>query len=107
MDQAGWVQRQLGRDRAKTGQACLVSFLVIPMQNLRDKARELISIAEGEILKREKLILELRTELKKVKEELAAANSQKRAVRSEKCKGCIYKLTALKVLEKGKRGNEG
>lgn len=101
MDQAGWVQRQLGRDRAKTGQACLVSFLVIPMQNLRDKARELIAIAEGEILRREKLILELRKELKKVKEELAAAKSQQLAVRSEKCRGCVYRVVAIKILEKG------
>ncbi|GAH54108.1 unnamed protein product [marine sediment metagenome] len=71
------------------------------MRKLRDLAREIVSVSEGEIERREKLILELRRELEKVRQELAVAKSQQRAVRSEKCKGCIYKLTALKVLEKG------
>ncbi|GAI21100.1 unnamed protein product [marine sediment metagenome] len=69
------------------------------MQSLRDKARELVSIAEGELLKKEGTILALRRELAKVRGELAAANAQQRAVRSEKCRGCIYKLASLQALE--------
>lgn len=74
------------------------------MAKLGDKFRELQSIAEGEILQREKLILELRKELEKVREELAAANAQQRAVRSEKCKGCIYKIAALRSLKEKEKG---
>ena len=76
------------------------------MTKLRDAARQLIGIAENEILRREKRILELRKELEKVKEELAAANAQQRAVRSEKCKGCIYKIAALRSLDEKEKHNE-
>lgn len=71
---------------------------------LGDKFRELQSICEGEILQREKMILALRRELEKVRQELTVAKSQQRAVRSEKCQGCIYKIAALRSLkEKEKR----
>ncbi|MBA7532418.1 hypothetical protein ES705_24644 [subsurface metagenome] len=69
------------------------------MQSLRDKARELVSIAEGEILRKEATITALRRENEKAKGELAAVNAQQRAVRSEKCKGCIFKLAALRRLD--------
>lgn len=94
-----WVQRQLGRDRAKTGQACLVSFLVIPMQRLRDKARELVGLAEAALLEKEATILALRRELARVTKDLAAVNAQQRAAKSPKCEGCTYKIIALKALE--------
>ena len=70
------------------------------MQNLRDKARELVSIAEGELLKKEGTILALRRELARVTKDLAAVNAQQRAARSPKCEGCTYKVIALKALEK-------
>ncbi|MBA7627167.1 hypothetical protein ES703_34629 [subsurface metagenome] len=68
------------------------------MQSLRDKARELVSIAEGEIQKKEVVIVALRRELARVKGALAA-KAQQRSVRSEKCKGCIYKIAAMKALD--------
>ena len=74
------------------------------MTKLGDKFRELQSICEGEILQREKMILELRKELEKAREELIAAKSQQRAVRSEKCQGCIYKIADLRSLEEGEKG---
>ncbi len=78
------------------------------MQSLRDKARELVSIAEGELLKKEAIIIALRRENKKAREEVAAAEAQQQAVRSEKCRVCIYKLAALRSLdEENKRAVSG
>ncbi|MBA7664118.1 hypothetical protein ES703_72169 [subsurface metagenome] len=68
------------------------------MQTLRDKARELVSIAEGEILKKETALVALRRELSRVKKAMEA-KTQQRAIRSEKCKGCIYKIAAMKALD--------
>ncbi|MBA7649245.1 hypothetical protein ES703_57040 [subsurface metagenome] len=69
------------------------------MQELRDRARELVSIAEGEILKKEVTILALRKELKKAGETAKVQSRYSGGVRSEKCKGCIYKIAALKSLD--------
>ncbi|GAH90422.1 unnamed protein product [marine sediment metagenome] len=69
------------------------------MPTLMDKARELVSVAEGEILKKEATILALRRELVKVRGELAASRQQQHAVRSVKCQGCTYKVIALKALD--------
>ena len=77
------------------------------MQSLRDKARELVGLAEGAIQQKEATILALRKELEKAKGEVAAGKDQRRAVRSEKCKGCIYKLTALRSLDEESKGEEG
>ena len=72
------------------------------MQTLRDKARELVGIAEGEFLKKEATIVALKRELDRVKGELAAIKDPRLAARSSKCEGCTYRVIALKVLdEKG------
>ena len=71
----------------------------MPIPGLNDKLREIASIVEGELLRREATIVSLRQELAKVRGELAAANAQQRAVRSEKCWGCIYKIASLQALE--------
>ncbi len=76
------------------------------MQSLRDKARELVGIAEGELQKKEATILALRKELEKTREEGAAVKAQQRAARSEKCTGCIYKLAALRGLDKEGAGKK-
>lgn len=70
------------------------------MQTLRDKARELVSVAEGEIQKREITIVALRRELAKTKEEMAAIKDPRLAARSPRCENCAYKVIALKALEK-------
>jgi len=69
------------------------------MQTLRDKARELVGIAEGEFLKKEATIVALKRELARVKGELAAKKDPRLAVLSPKCEGCAYKVIALKALE--------
>ena len=67
---------------------------------LRDLARQIVSVHEGELLQREKVILELRKALKKVKEELAAAKNRRLNIRPPKaCEHCVYKVVATKVLE--------
>ena len=69
------------------------------MQALRDKARELVGIAEGAILGKEASIVALKRELARVKGELAAIKDPRLAARSPKCDGCAYKVIALKALE--------
>ncbi|GAI59985.1 unnamed protein product [marine sediment metagenome] len=69
------------------------------MSILMDKARELVSCAEGQLLEKEGLILALKRELVKVRRELGAFKAQAHAVRSVKCQGCTYKVIALKALE--------
>ena len=76
------------------------------MAKLGDKFRELQSICEGEILKKEAMIVVLRCELEKVKGELAAVKAPRLAVRSPKCEGCAYRVIALKVLEEEKEKGE-
>ncbi len=76
------------------------------MQALRDKARELVGLAEGAILKREAAIASLRRELEKARVELAATRDQLRAFRSPKCQGCVYKVIALEALEKDEKVQE-
>ncbi|MBA7530601.1 hypothetical protein ES705_22810 [subsurface metagenome] len=73
------------------------------MQALRDKARELVGLAEGQLLEKEGLILALKRELTKVRGELAAFKAQDHAVRSVKCQGCVYKVIALEALEKDEK----
>ena len=77
------------------------------MQTLRDKARELVSIAEGELQKREITIVALKRELVQVKEAMAAIKDPKLAVRSPRCEGCAYKVLALKALEKEEASKKG
>ncbi|MBA7532112.1 hypothetical protein ES705_24338 [subsurface metagenome] len=76
------------------------------MQALRDKARELVGLAEGQLLEKEGLILALKRELTKVRGELAASRQQQHAVRSVKCQGCIYKLAAMKALDEEGAGKK-
>jgi len=77
------------------------------MQTLRDKARELVSVAEGEIQRREVTIMVLKRELVRVKEELAAIRDPRLAARSPKCENCAYKVIALKALEKEETSKKG
>ena len=76
------------------------------MQALRDKARELVGLAEGQLLEKEAIILALRRELVKVRAELAASRAQQHAVRSVKCQGCAYRVIALEALEKEEKVQE-
>ena len=74
---------------------------------LRDLARQIVSVHEGELLQREKVILELRKALEKLREEGVAAKAQRRAIRSPKCRGCLYKIIAMRSLEEKEKHNEG
>lgn len=76
------------------------------MQTLRDKARDLVSVAEAEIEKREITIVGLKRELASVKEALALAKDRRLLVRSEKCGGCVYKIVALQALAKEEAGSQ-
>ena len=76
------------------------------MQTLMDKARDLVSSAEGQLLEKEAIILALKRELVKVRGELAASRAQQHAVRSVKCQGCVYKVIALDALEKDEKVQE-
>ena len=73
------------------------------MQALRDKARELVGLAEGQLLEKEGLILALKRELTKVRGELAAMKDPRLAARSPKCENCAYKVIALEALEKDEK----
>ena len=76
------------------------------MAKLGDKFRELQSICEGEILKKEATIVALRRELEKVRGEMATIKDPRLAVRSPKCQGCAYRVIALKTLEAEKEKAE-
>lgn len=76
------------------------------MQALRDKARELVGLAEGQLQQKEGTILALRQELVKVRGELAASRAQQHAVRSVKCQGCVYRVIAVEALEKDEKVQE-
>ncbi|GAI25895.1 unnamed protein product [marine sediment metagenome] len=76
------------------------------MSILMDKARELVSIVEGQLQQKEGLILALKRELTKVRAELAAFKAQEHAVRSVKCQGCVYRVIALEALEKDEKAQE-
>lgn len=76
------------------------------MQSLMDKARDLVSCAEGQLLVKEAIILALRQELTKVKAELATFKAQEHAGRSVKCQGCVYRVIALEALEKDEKVRE-
>lgn len=69
------------------------------MAILRDKARELVAIAEGEIERREVTLVGLRHEIRQLKEELAEAKDQNLNIRPPKCGNCAYRVIAMKVLE--------
>jgi len=69
------------------------------MATLRDKARELAAVAEGEIERREATILALRREIRQLKEELAEAKDQNLNIRPPNCDHCAYRVIAMKVLE--------
>lgn len=69
------------------------------MTTLRDKGRELISIAEGEIEKREITIVALRHEIERLKKELSEAKRQQLTTRPPKCETCAYRVVATRVLE--------
>ncbi len=73
------------------------------MPTLMDKARDLVSCAEGQLQQKEGTILALRQELVKVRGELAAIKAQNHAVRSVKCQGCVYRVIALEALEKDEK----
>ena len=67
------------------------------MTTLRDKGRELISIAEGEIEKREITIVALRHEVGRLRKELAEAKQL--ATISPKCEHCAYRAVGMRILE--------
>jgi len=77
------------------------------MTTLRDKGRELISIAEGEIEKREITIVALRHEVERLKKELSEARNQRLNIRSDKCEHCAYRIVATKVLESEEKAKRG
>lgn len=78
------------------------------MQSLRDKARELVSIAEGEFLKKEAVILALRRELEETRIKLFAKEARSRlGGRPPACEGCIYRVLALKNLKETEAGDPG
>ena len=76
------------------------------MQALRDKARELVGLAEAELMKKEAALVALRRELAKVRGELAAIKDPRLAVRSPRCEGCVYRIIALESLEKEEKVQE-
>ena len=69
------------------------------MLTLRDRARELASFAEGEIEKREVIVVALRREIRRLREELAKAKNQNLNIRPGNCEHCTYRVVAIKVLE--------
>ena len=73
------------------------------MATLKDKARELVAIAEGEISRREGTIVALRREVRQLKEELAEAKDQNLNIRPPRCEHCAYRVIAVKVLEAEKK----
>jgi len=70
------------------------------MSILMDKARELVSLAEAEIEKREITIVGLKREVAGLKDDLLLAKDRRLAVQSSRCSGCAYRVIALKQLEK-------
>lgn len=76
------------------------------MQSLRDKARDLVSVAEGELQKREITIVALKRELVQVKEEMAAKKDPRLAGRSLRCENCAYRVIALKALDEEGAGKK-
>lgn len=68
------------------------------MSTLRDRARELASFAEGEIEKREVIVVALRREVRRLREELAKAKNQNLNIRPPQCEHCTYRVIAMKVL---------
>jgi len=79
----------------------------MPIPGLNDRLREIASIVEGVILKKEAALVALRREVERLKKELAVARDQQLAVRSPKCEGCAYRVIALKSLEAEEKHNEG
>ena len=69
------------------------------MKTLRDKARELVSVAEGEIQKREITIVSLRHVVERLKKELAEAKRLQLTNRPPKCEHCVYRIVASKALK--------
>jgi len=69
------------------------------MATLRDRARELASFAEGEIEKREVIVVALRRKIRRLREELAEAKNQNLNIRPPQCEHCAYRVIAIKVLE--------
>lgn len=69
------------------------------MTRLGDKFRELQSICEGEIQKRETILITLRHEVERLRKELVEAKDQQLAVRHPKCEHCAYRIIALKSLK--------
>lgn len=70
---------------------------------IRDKARELVSVAEGEILKREATILALRQEVAQLKRELKEVKDPRLDLpRPADCEHCTYRVIAIRHLEEEK-----
>lgn len=68
------------------------------MSRLRDLAREIVSVSEGELLQREQKILALRQEVERLKKELAEVKRQP-TTRPPKCEACAYRVVGMRVLE--------
>ena len=77
------------------------------MTTLRDKGRELISIAEGEIERREATIVALRHEVERLRKELAEAKDQKMNIMPARCANCAYRIVGMKVLEAKEKVEKG
>ena len=69
------------------------------MTRLRDLAREIVSVSEGELLQREQKILALRREVERLKKELAETKRQQLTTRPLKCETCAYRVVGMRVLE--------
>ena len=69
------------------------------MTKLRDLAREIVSVSEGEIERREVVILNLRREVERLTKELARAKKQKMDIMPARCENCAYRIVGMKVLE--------
>ncbi len=73
------------------------------MIKLRDLARQIVSVSEAEINKREIIIVDLRHEVERLKKELAEARNQKLNIMPARCENCVYRIVGMRILEKEER----
>ena len=68
------------------------------MTKLRDLARAIVSVSEGEIERREIVIVGLRREVERLKKELSEARNQNLNIMPARCAHCVYRTVAMRVL---------
>jgi len=73
------------------------------MTKLRDVARELVGIAEGELFKKEATIVALRREIEGLKKERKDRQLVKMPAQ---CETCAYRAYAIKYLDKEEKSEK-